>query len=328
MNFKTFENLREQGLIDDESWNRIEHRHQNPLISIHWELRTLFYLGVTLLTTGLGILVYKNIDTIGHQFILLFIAAVSAGSFTYCFKHKKPFATTRVQSPSTLFDYVLLLGTISLLTFVGYLQFHYNVFGNNYGLATFIPMLGLFYLAYIFDHLGILGMAIVNLALWMGVSVTPKQLLSAGTFNSGATIYTYLSLGILLISGSILSNKFNFKRHFAFSYLHYGVNVAFISLLAGYFYYYSYLGISLLWMLGISVLATYIYIDAYRQKSFYLILLVVLYSYIAVGSLIVRFFIGLGGELGAIMLLLITLIVSAILIINFLIKINRQLKAS
>ncbi|MDQ6764326.1 MAG: hypothetical protein M3015_17115 [Bacteroidota bacterium] len=65
-----------------------------------------------------------------------------------------------------MFDYILLFGCLSLLTFVGYLQFEYNVFGNKWGLATFIPMVVLFMAAYYFDHLGVLILAIVNLAAW------------------------------------------------------------------------------------------------------------------------------------------------------------------
>jgi hypothetical protein len=326
--FDTLKKLHQQGLITDESFSRIEQRRLNPLFSIHWELRTLLYLGVVLLTTGLGILVYKNIDTIGHQVILLFIAAISAGSFIYCYKHKKPFAKTKVTSPSTLFDYVLLLGAISMVTFFGYIQFQYHLFGYNYGLATFIPMLVLFLMAYSFDHLGILGMAITNLALWMGVSVNPQQLLSAGVFNSEGTVRTYLLLGIVLLLGAFLTKKFNFKSHFAFNYEHYGVHVTFISLLAGYFYYYDETEISLSWMLGLFVLAAIIYYTAYKQKSFYLILLVVLYGYIALCSLIIRVFMHIGGGLDSITLLLLILIGSAIAMISFLIKTNRKLKLS
>jgi hypothetical protein len=65
------------------------------------------------------------------------------------------------------------------LTFVGYLQFEYNVFGNKWGLATFIPMVLLFMSAYYFDDLGVLSIAIVNLATWVGITVTPLQLLSS-----------------------------------------------------------------------------------------------------------------------------------------------------
>ena len=320
-----YEHLYTEGSISESSLEKIKASRLNPLFSVHWEIKTVLYLGIMLLTGGIGILVYKNIDTIGHQVILLFIALLSGGCLAYCFKHKKPFSSAKVQTPNTFFDYVLLLGTLSLVIFVGYLQYQYNVFGSNYGLATFLPMMALFYIAYNFDHIGILNMAIANLGIWMGVSVTPKQLLAEGTFNNQSIIYTYLFFGLLLLAFAWLSQKFIFKKHFKFSYQHYGVHVSLIALLAGYFfnYYYYYL----LWMVGFFVLVAVIYKDAYREKSFYFILLTVLYSYFAISSLFVRATIMLN-DVGAIYLLFLYFIGSAIGLIFLLIHLNKKLKAS
>ena len=237
-----------------------------------------------------------------------------------------PFSTGRVKSPNTSFDYILLLGSIGFVTLVGYLQFAYTVFGTNYGLATLIPMLVLFFVAYYFDHLGILNMAIANLAVWMGVSVTPKQLLLNSDFNSETIIYTYLLLGIILLAGAYITQYFNFKKHFKFSYQHYGVHVTFISLLAGYFFYYN-SAFSLLWMLGLFTLAWFIYRDAFKNHSFYFLLLVILYSYVAASSLVVRVLI-IGESIGAIYLMMLYFIGSAIGLIFLLINLNKKLKAS
>jgi hypothetical protein len=217
------------------------------------------------------------------------------------------------------------LAVISFVTFVGYLQFEYKVFGANFGLATFIPMLVLFFVAYYFDHLGILNMAIANLAIWMGVSVTPKQLLINSDFNSETIIYTYLLLGILLLIGAYLTLRFQFKKHFKFSYQHYGVHVAFISLLAGYIFYYS-SAFAMLWMAGLFVLAWFIYKDAYKNRSFYFLLLVILYSYIAISSLVVRVLILMQNE-GALYLIMLYFIASAIGLIFLLINANKKIKA-
>jgi hypothetical protein len=282
-----YENLHSEGIISDASFEKLSKKYYKPLFSVHWELKSLLYLGVLMLTGGLGLLIYENLDTIGHQFVLGLIAIIWIGCFAWCTKNKLPFNAAKVRAPNDAFDYILLLGTISFVTFVGYLQYEYNIFGSNYGMATFIPMLVLFFIAYYFDHLGILSMAIVNLAIWMGVSVTPKALLLHADFNSETIIYTYLLLGILLLLAAMLMQRFNFKRHFKFSYAHYGVHVTFIALLAGYFHYYD-SAIAALWMAGIFILAFLVYRDSLRNKSFYFLLLVVLYSYIAVSCLFVR----------------------------------------
>jgi hypothetical protein len=187
-------------------------------------------------------------------------------------------------------------------------------------------MLVLFFVAYYFNHLGILNMAIANLAIWMGVSVTPKHLLLNSDFNSETIIYTYLLLGIILLIGAYLTTRFNFKKHFKFSYQHYGVHVAFISLLAGYFFYYS-SAFTILWMLALFALAWFIYRDAYKNRSFYFLLLVILYSYIAISSLVVRVLILMQDE-GALYLLMLYFIASAIGLIFLLINVNKKIKAA
>lgn len=325
MNTDLYKNLHAEGLISDESFEKINHRDEHPLFSVHWEIRTMLYVGVLLLTGGLGILIYENIDSIGHQAVLLFILLISAGSFVYCFKNKLPFSTGQVRSPNPYFDYILLLGSISLVTFVGYLQFEYHVFGIHYGMAALVPMLLLFFIAYYFDHLGVLSMAIVDMGLWMGVSVTPKDLLLHLDFDSETLVYTYVVLGLILMGVAFLTGHFKFKPHFKFSYLHYGVHITYISLLAGYFHFYDSI-FAAVWMLGVFLLSLFIYIDAMKGKSFYFLLLMVLYSYIAVSSLIIRVLISMPNGDGFFLILL-YFVASALVLIFLLINFNKKLKA-
>lgn len=320
------ENLHSEGVISDASFEKLSKKYNKPLFSVHWELKSLLYLAVLMLTGGLGLLIYENIDTIGHQFVLGLIALIWIGCFYWCTKNKLPFNAAKVRVPNDAFDYILLLGTISFVTFIGYLQYEYNVFGSNYGMSTFIPMLVLFFIAYYFDHLGILSMAIVNLAVWMGVSVTPKELLLHADFNSETIIYTYLLLGILLLFGAMLTQRFNFKKHFKFSYEHFGIHVTYIALLAGYFHYYNSTP-AVLWILALFLLSVFIYRDALKNKSFYFLLLVVLYSYIAVSSLMVRLFITVG-DIGAVYLMLLYFIGSGISLVFLLINLNKKIKSA
>jgi len=286
-NYEIYEELHAEKLVSDASYQKLQQRKNNPLLSVYWEVKTVLYLGITLLTGGIGTLVYKNIDTIGHQVIIAFIALLTAGCFTYCFKHKKPYSRSRIETPNTFFDYVLLLGTLSFLILVGYLQYQYNIFGSNYGLATAIPMVALFYIAYDFDHIGILNMAIANLGVWMGVTTTPTHLLAEGTFNSQSIILTYLAFGLMLLAAAWCTQKFVIKKHFKFSYEHYGIHAGSMALLAGYFFNYD-VGSSFLWLLAALALSAGIYFDSFREKSFYFALLSVIYSYFAVTCLFFR----------------------------------------
>lgn len=325
MDYDLFRKFYQEGLISEQSFNKIN-EEQQPLTSVYWDINTLLGAGVIALSTGLGIVIYQNINTIGHQVILALIAGISIACFTYCEKKKNAFNRLKVPTPSHVFDYALLLGTLTMLTFTAYLQYQYQAFGNHYGLATFLPMIALFFIAYYFDHLGILNMAIVNLALWMGVSVTPKALLLASNFNSETIVYTYLVLGLFLLLLAYLTVHYQIKPHFKFSYEHYGIHVTFIAMLSAYFYYYANGG-SFLWLIGLIFLAFLLYKDAVKHRSFYFSLLALLYAYIATSCLAERFFSIVNRNGGTIELMFYYIPLSAAGFAYLLKKLNQKIKA-
>jgi len=313
-----------EGSISEASYANIKQQQKGKLLSVHWEIKTILYLGVLLLSTGLGILIYKNIDTIGHQFVLLFIALVCGGCFFYCFKNKLPFAAHRVAAPNAFFDYVLLLGCCTFLIFVAYLQYQYNVFGNRYGLALFFPMLVLFFTAYYFDQLGVLSMAIVNLAAWLGLTVTPMKILAANDFNSATLIFTGLALGVLLLVADWLSGKKDFKKHFGFTYKNFGTHLVLICALAAMFYFEN---IYLAWFLLLMACIYFFYRKAINERSFYFILVITCYGYVAISYVVINFISHLRNiDMGAIYLGFLYFIVSGILLILFLINTNKKIK--
>lgn len=324
MNIPLFNKLHAEGLVSDESLGKIKAKAANPLFSVHWELKTLLYLGVLLLSGGLGILVYKNIDTIGHQAILAFIALVSGGCYYYCFKHKAPFANFKAASPNGFFDYILLLGSLTFVSFVAYLQYQYNVFGNRYGLATFIPMVVLFVTAYYFDHLGILSLAITNLAAWFGLTVTPMHMLEANDFDDSRIIFTGLALGVLLIAAAYASQQRSFKAHFAFTYDNFGIHLMLLSSLAAMFHFEEQY---LLWFLLFAGLVFFSYQKAMRQKSFYFLLITTLYAYVGISYVVVRLLWYGSSDIGPVYIGLLYFISSGLGLIVFLIRSNKKLKA-
>lgn len=324
LDLKTLNQLHAEGLISDESLQKSEAAEKASLFSLHWELKTLLYLGITLLSGGLGILVYKNIETIGHQAVLVFIALVCLGSFYYCRRKASPFSVNRVPPPDPFFDYVLLLGCLTLITFIAYLQYAYTVFGNRYGLATFIPMIILFLSAYSFDHLGILSLAITNLAAWMGIAITPMRVLETGRFEEVNLVYTGLALGAMLFFAAWLSEKKNIKQHFAFTYRNFGIHILFMSGLAGMFMserlYFS-------WFLLLLGIAWFVYRQAMKNQSFYFFLLVALYTYIAL-SYVVTSSLDIIRVGGGIYLAIIYFIASAIGLVRILMIVNHKMKSA
>ncbi len=319
-----FETLHAEGIISEDSFEKIKAQESKQLLSVHWELKTILYLGVLLLTTGLGIIIYKNIDSIGHQAILAFIALLSAGSFYYCYKTKLPYSVEKVEAPNPFYDYVLILGSLSFITFIGYLQFQFQVFGTRYGLATFIPMLLIFFSAYYFDHLGLLSIAITNLAAWAGIAVTPTRILAQNDFNNQTIIFTGLVLGALLMGLGVATQKINIKKHFEFTYSNFGTHILFISCLAAVF---NFEATYFLWFLLLVGICFFFYRKAIKEKSFYFMLLLTLYGYVGLGYVVVRLlFYTASFDMAGVYIAFLYFIASAIGLIVFLISMNKKLK--
>lgn len=321
MDIKLFEKLFQQQLVTETELEKIKAQSQGP-VSVHWDMRSLLYMGIVLLTTGLGIVVYKNIDTIGHDVIIIIIAVACAACFVYCFKNGKGYSNKKIESPNIWFDYVLLLGCLLLLTFIGYIQFQYNVFGNRLGMATFIPMVLLFITAYYFDHLGVLSLAITNLAAWAGISATPMEILAENNFSETQVIYTGLILGAGLTAISLLIKARDIKAHFDFTYKNFGAHILFISCLAAMF---NFEVIYLIWFIILAAIAFFIFKNALKENSFYFLVVALLYAYIGLSYVAIKllFFID---SIGAIYLGFIYFIASGILLIRLLIRYNKILK--
>ncbi len=276
-NSSLLEKLTEKNIISTKQASQIKVSDSNQAFSIHWELRLLLYLGIMFLSSGLGILIYQNIDTIGHNILIALIALVCLACFYYAFRHRKPFSWGEIDESTNLDDFALLGGCLTFLTLEGYLQYQYNFFGTRYGLAAFLPAILFFFCAYYFDHRGVLSMAITALASWIGISITPLRLLKNNDFNSQDMVVSAILLGVFLIIIGWVSIQKEFKKHFSFTYFIFGGNLIFIAALSGL------LAFDLKFIYGIIIaVLSYLSITYARTKHSYLFLLMgVVYGYIA-----------------------------------------------
>ncbi len=269
--------LTEKGIISEKQATLISTNEASQPFSVHWELRSLLYLGITFLSTGLGILIYKNIDTVGHNILIGLIALACIGCFYYAFMDRKGFSWQEIEGTTNLDDFALLGGCILFLTLEGYLQYQYNIFGTRYGLAAFIPAILFFFCAYRFDHRGVLSMAITALASGVGVSIAPVKLWEANDFNSQNLTITALLLGICLIFIGWISEQKDWKKHFSFTYFLLGGNLAFVAALAALFQF----DWKIIYFIAIGILS-FLYITYARQTHSYIFMLMgVIYGYIA-----------------------------------------------
>ncbi len=264
-------------LLTDGQRGQLETHERNRPVSVYFLLRSLLYAGILLFTSGVGVLIYNNIDTIGHTALIGLLAVLTAGSFFYVIRTSVPFSRGIVENEAKFSDFALLIACTLFLILEGYVQWRYNVFGTRYGLATVLPAVLFLFCAYRFDHRGVLSMGLTALASWVGITVAPLDVLSSNDFNNLKLIVTGVLLGAFYIGVGLTSERTNFKKHFAFTYLLLGGNVFFIGSLAGLFR-------SEGWSFGFALplaAGCWLFINhARRTQSFLFLLMAVVYGYI------------------------------------------------
>lgn len=299
--------LEKQGILLAGQRDQLIGIEQNRPVSLHWELRSVLYVGILLLSSGLGLLIYDNFDQIGHNALLGIIALGCFGCFGFAWRHRPAWTIGQTKSHtwpghtwpghswpgqsgvgqsgsgqprpgrSTFGDYALLLACLLFLTLEGYAQYTYTVFGERYGLATLLPALLFLPLAYRFDHRGVLGMALTALISWVGVTVRPLELYFKTNFFNQVTVFSAIGLALVLIGVALLLERKRIKPHFTYTYLTIAGNLLMVALLGGLFNFEE----IRLWFAGGLALAC-ITLDVYarRNGSFVFLLMSVVYGYI------------------------------------------------
>jgi hypothetical protein len=183
------------------------------LVSVRFEIRTLLYVGVLLLTSGVGVLVALHQEEIGPLAIAAGIALAAAGSLIWVARRAAPFSWGEVPSPSVAFDYVLLLGLLLVAADLAYVEVEFTVLGPRW--AYHLLIVGVVYLlaAYRWDSRTALGLALATLAAWRGLSVSlvPAMI---GPGVAADLRASAIALGALYVGAAVLSVRLARKPHF------------------------------------------------------------------------------------------------------------------
>lgn len=268
--------LFEKNYISEEQFAQIKAYRSLNIFSLHNELRFLLYLSVILFTSGIGILIYQNIDSIGHIALISALFVIIIVSFYFCFKNAPKFEKQETFFQNSLYDYLLLLANILTCTFIGYLQYQYQTFGSHYGLATIIPTIVSFASAYYFDNKSCLSIGISGLAAYIGLSVSPQTLIENSTFNTDNLSYSGVILGFLLLLWTIYCDKISLKKHFKLVFLTFALHLISISCINNLFQIY--------WPVFIIIIAasTYYFFKISNEiQAISLYIFTILYGYLS-----------------------------------------------
>jgi hypothetical protein len=285
---QTTQKLFEKKFITEEQFNQIKDYRSLGIFSLNAELKMFLYLSVLLFTSGIGILIYENIDTIGHVAILSLLLIVTVVCFYFCFKNSVGFRKSETTFESPVLEYLVLLANILTCIFIGYLQFQYKPFGINYGLATLVPTIVSFICAYYFDNKSVLTIAITGLAAYVGLSVTPQDVFNNDLYLNQSLSFSAILLGVLLILWAFYSDKIALKTHFKLIYLTFALHIISIASIANMVNEYD--GF---WLLFSAILAGscyYFYKASYELKAISLYVFMILYAYIGINIFLFRIF--------------------------------------
>lgn len=227
--------LFQKNFITEDQYKKIDLITSGKVVSVFYELRSLLYLGVMLLSTGAGILIYENIGEIGHIISICALSILMLVCFWYSFKHVGAYTNEQVKSPTPYYDYVLLLGSLLFISVQGYLQFQYGILDEYLQYSTLITAAVFFYITYRFDHIGILSLAITALASFWSLSISPQKWYSGDFFSSSDLHITGIIFSMAVTGVAMLLDWKSIKKHFTFTYLNFCMLIFFVSNMVGLF---------------------------------------------------------------------------------------------
>ncbi|MGX7667924.1 DUF2157 domain-containing protein [Flavobacterium pedocola] len=280
---KQLEKLVEKDFVSEEQFQEVKDYRALGLFSLNTELLFLLYLSVLLFTGGVGTLIYKNIDSIGHIAILAVNFALMMVCFYFSFKKAKGFSRDEVVFANPVYDYLVLAASLLACIFIGYLQFQYSVFGTDFSLVSLVSALLCFAVAYYFDSRTVLSMAITSLIAFAGITLTPQTVFENEIYSNPNLVYFGIFIGILLIVWTLYSLKVNLKGHFHFVYYTFAQHLLGICTIAGLIedYWFGFLPV----LVGST---WFFYKTSYRHKATSLFLFSLLYGYIGFNIFFIR----------------------------------------
>lgn len=274
MTSNTPRELYEKKLITEDQFQRIDAVNSGKIVSVFYELRILLYLGVMMFTSGIGILIYQNIGDLGHLISIFLLTVLMMVAFWYVIRHDNDYSNDLVKAPNAYFDYILLLACLLFVSIQGYIQYQYALFTDVMEWNTLVSAIFFFYVAYRYDHLGVLSLAITAFASFWGLKVSPQKWYSADFIENSDLHLTAIVFAVGLATVSSILNNYAIKKHFTFTYLNFCFLIFFTGALSGLFIQPDY---DLIFVVMIYAGCGFGWVQAQRNKSF----LFLLYSFVA-----------------------------------------------
>lgn len=205
--------LRAEKILSDGQAAFFDRAARRKLVSVRLELSVLLYVGVLMLTSGVGLLVKEHQHEIGPAAVAIGIGLAAAACLVWVIRKAAPFSWGEVPSPNVAFDYILLLGLLLFATELAYVEVQFTVLGPNWTHHLLVVAVIYLLAAYLWDSRTVLGLALTTFAAWRGVSLSLVRG-SLWAADAGRLRWNALALGALYIGAAALSVRLKRKAHF------------------------------------------------------------------------------------------------------------------
>ena len=229
--------LEGQSLIEEKQAKVLRTYYANHLVTLHVELRLLFWLGSGMFVSGLTMLLRESISA---GMITTAIVISIAG----CFRGAQ----------STNIHHLLRAGLVSMacslmIVLRIQLELQYDLFAGEYRLSSLILAAIFFAIAYFYNHRGVLIMATTSLTAFVGAVVDPEASIFIAD-ESDVDLLPLLTMYSLAALFAVYQfHRNNIRTEFTVPYLYFYANLLLSVALTGYLQF-DYDGIYFMLLLG------------------------------------------------------------------------------
>ncbi|HWS71861.1 MAG TPA: DUF2157 domain-containing protein [Thermoanaerobaculia bacterium] len=287
------ESLRQRGALDDATAARLIARERRDSFSIYPELRTLTWLGVMLIVTGVGIVIARHVDEIGPITLALLIAAASAACYVWSWFHRR--------EPALLDEYLLLLASLLLSADVGYVEHQFHILGDQWLRHLLLLAIAHALVAYVFESRTVLALSIGALAAYLGIE---RDLDAFWRSGIEVAVRAFVCAAIVLVWREV-DRRWRPRTTFSDVFAHFAANLAFWGALILTFHDETML-LGALLVISIGAAAA---VYAFRSGSEAFLMYAYIYAIIAADRVIVEL---VGNDVGGLLYLIVSTIAAIV----------------
>jgi len=198
--------LVKRGVIEHRAAVPLRRAASGSLVSVREELLVLLWVGVALISTGVGVLLRQNLHRIGPTTIAVALGIAASACLGWCWR--------RADRSSFTFDSVLLLGALLAAADLAFVEVKFTPLGAHWPWHLLIVSGAYAGLAFRFDSRSLFSLSLTSFAAWRGVSIAGLATPWGTALNEDRLFAEALICGVIFLAIGKLLDSIHVKPHF------------------------------------------------------------------------------------------------------------------